>query len=36
MWYRHHVVLLNLDVSINTDVHQGDSRDSAGGTALDQ
>jgi len=36
MWYYHHVVLLNLEVSINTDDHPGDSHDSAGGTALGQ
>lgn len=36
MWYHQHVVLLNLDVSISTDGHQGDSHDSVGGTALDQ
>jgi len=36
MWCHHHVVLLNLDVSINTEDHQGESHDPAGGTALDQ
>lgn len=36
MWYHHHVVLLNLDVAIITDGHQGDSHDFAGGIALDQ
>lgn len=34
--YHHHVVLLNVEVSINTDGHPGDSHDCVGRTAFAQ